>query len=460
MPVNQFKVGFVGFGEVNTPREFIDPRCKAAADKLRAAGFEVFETAPVSDDPEGTQADRAVAELRAACIDALVVCVAGWIPSWAVTRVIEPFKGLPMLLWGLSGWRANGHFVTTADQAGTTALRAPLAAQGYRFKYLVDFKDSPTREAEAADYLAAVRADFNLRHQMIGMCGYRDMKLYGTLYHGNALKKHIGCEIEHFDLLELVQLQEQIAESEIAAAASDLRAKWQFVREPQAGTVENSVRLALAMQKKISQRGYAAFSFCDVDGIKQYLKFAPAGSLAYLHELMALPTVPENDSYGAVTELIMRELAGGEVPMYMEFYEFTKDTALMGVPDYVPGSWVDAKVTVMPNAFGSFGEGLLNVSKLKTGPVTLARLGELPDGTFAIHATTANAKTPETWEEAGWAPPAPQLPTLEMHFGYSSDAFLEHVAGQHYIVSSGNQLAKLREYCKVTGLAFIEGGNG
>ncbi len=454
MATPSFKVGFVGFGEVNTPREFIDPRCKAAADRLRAAGFDLFETAPVSDDPKGEQADRAVAELRAACIDALVVCVAGWIPSWAVLRVIEPFKGLPMLLWGQSGWRANGHFVTTADQAGTTALRAPLAAQGFRFKYLVDFKDSPTRSDEAAAWLAAARADFLLHHQTIGFCGYRDMKLYGTLYHGNLLKARVGCEIEHFDLLELVQIQQQIPLAVVAAGTENLKSKWAFVRDPQPGTVENSVRLAIAIERKICSRGYSAFSFCDVDGIKALLHFAPAGALAYLHERLAIPTVPENDSYGAVTECLMRALTD-EVPMYMEFYEFTKDTALMGVPDYVPGSWVDGKVTVMPNAFGSFGEGLLNVSRLKTGPVTLARLGEDEDGALAIHAVTADARTPETWEEAGWAPPAPQLPTLEMHFGRPSDDFLEHVAGQHYIVSSGNRLPLLREYCRITGIRFI-----
>ena len=47
----------------------------------------------------------------------------------------------------------------------------------------------------------------------------------------------------------------------------------------------------------------------------------------------------------------------------------------MGVPDYVPAEIVEGRVTVMPNAFGDFGEGLLNVSKLKTGKVTLCRLG-------------------------------------------------------------------------------------
>ena len=149
----KIKAGFVGFGEVNTPREFIDGRVAEAAVQLEKRGVELVKAAPVSDDPEGKQAARAVQELKKGEFDALVVCVAGWIPSWAVFKVIEPFKDKPMLLWGLSGWRANGHFVTTADQAGTTALRAPMEAQGYNFKYLVNFKDSKPRYDEAATYL-------------------------------------------------------------------------------------------------------------------------------------------------------------------------------------------------------------------------------------------------------------------------------------------------------------------
>ena len=128
------RAGFVGFGEVNTPREFIDGRCQAAANALKKQGIELFCTAPVSDDPAGEQAARAVAELKKHEFDALVICIAGWIPSWAVIRVIENFKHLPMLLWGQSGWYEGKHFVTTADQAGSTALRGPMAAMGYTFK--------------------------------------------------------------------------------------------------------------------------------------------------------------------------------------------------------------------------------------------------------------------------------------------------------------------------------------
>ncbi|MBO7147187.1 MAG: hypothetical protein J6W81_05520 [Lentisphaeria bacterium] len=449
----KIRAGFVGFGEVNTPREFIDNRCRIAADELKKRGVELFETAPVSDDPAGEQAQRAVEELSKGDFDALVVCIAGWIPTWAVIKVIEPFKHKPMLLWGLSGWRENGHFVTTADQAGSTALRAPMQEMGYNFKYLVNKKDSEPRYDEAVSYLRAASASAMMHHAFIGMSGYRDMRLFGTLYDGNLLKRKIGAEIEHFDLLEIDQLIKEIPQAEIDVLADKIRKNWNFVRAPQEGTVENSVRLSLAFQKKIKERGYDAFSFCDVDGVKKLLKFAPAGALTLLHDEMDIPSVPENDSYGAVTQLIMKYLTG-KSPAYMEFYEFTAQSALMGVPDYVPASVVDGKITVMPNAFGSFGEGLLNVSKVKTGAVTLVRLAQV-DGELILHAVRGEAKTPETWEEAGWAPPAPQLPSIEVFFGKDSEEFLQNVMGQHYIVTYGDNMELIENYAKINGIKMI-----
>lgn len=449
----KIRAGFVGFGEVNTPREFIDTRCSAVVKELKKCGVELTVTAPVSDDPEGKQARRAVEELSKGDFDALVVCVAGWIPTWAVIKTIEPFKHKPILLWGLSGWRERGHFVTTADQAGSTALRAPMKEMGFRFKYLVNKKDSAPRFGEAVAFLNAASADARMRRALIGMSGYRDMRLFGTLYDGNLLKKTVGAEIEHFDLLEIQQIMETIPEKEIAALAKKIRKDWKFVRVPKDGTVENSVRLMLAFRRKIEERGYDAFSFCDVDGVKKLLKFAPAGALTLLHDVSDIPSVPENDSYGTVTELILKNLTG-QSPAYLEFYEFTKNSALMGVPDYVPASIVDGKITVMPNAFGSFGEGLLNVSKLKTGTVTIARLAQT-EGRLVLHAVKGEAKTPETWEEAGWAPPAPQLPSLEVFFGKDSDEFLKNVMGQHYILAFGDHLDAIREYCAITGIEFI-----
>ena len=448
--IRKIRAGFVGFGEINTPKEFIVRRCAAAAKLLEKEGVELFITAPVCDDPQGKEALRAATELAGNDFDLLIICVAGWIPSWAVFSVIEPFKHKPMILWGLSGWQEGDRFVTTADQAGTTALRKPMEDMGYNFKYLVNCRGGKPRIAEIITYAEAARAASLLKAARIGMAGYRDMRLYGTLYDGVSLKAQIGPEIEHFDLLEIAQLMEKVKAEDIAETASSLKKRWKFVKDPKPGTVENSVRLFLALKTKIQDRKYQGFSFCDVDGVKKLMKFAPAGSMTLLHDEMDICSVPENDSLGAVTQLIVKYLTG-QVAAYLEFYEFLEDGALMGVPDYVPAEIVDGKVTVMPSAFGDFGEGLLNVSKLKTGKVTICRLG-YSKGEYSMHIMTGTARTPQKWEEAGWVPPAPQLPSLEIIFDSPADEFIQKVMSQHYIISYGDNRAKLEALCSILGM--------
>jgi L-fucose isomerase-like protein len=104
----------------------------------------------------------------------------------------------------------------------------------------------------------------------------------------------------------------------------------------------------------------------------------------------------------------------------------------------------------MPTAFGEFGEGLLNVSKVKTGRVTLARLG-YANGRYALHLATGEAKTPRRWEEAGWRPPAPQLPSLEIVLDAPMADFTQKVLGQHYILSYGDNTGPLRDLCAILG---------
>ena len=235
--------------------------------------------------------------------------------------------------------------------------------------------------------------------------------------------------------------------------ASALEQRWTFVREPRPGTVENSVRLFLAFRAKIQERHYQGLSYSDVDGIKKLMKFAPAGSLTLLHDEMDVCSVPENDSLGAVTQLMVRNLTG-QMGAYLEFYEFTSDGALMGVPDYVPSEIVDGKVTVMPNAFGEFGEGLLNVSKLRTGRVTICRLAYSGDE-YLMHIATGTAKTPAKWEEAGWAPPAPQLPSTEFVLDVPLDDFVQKVIAQHYMISYGDNRQALEALCSILGVKPI-----
>ena len=118
-------------------------------------------------------------------MDCLIVCVAGWVPTHAVIRVTDHFRHLPILLWGLCGWCENGKLVTTADQAGTTAIRPAFEAMHYRFKYIYSIIDKP-EPVEKIEAFTNAHAARKLRSSKIGTMGYRDMLLYGTQFEATA----------------------------------------------------------------------------------------------------------------------------------------------------------------------------------------------------------------------------------------------------------------------------------
>ena len=143
MSIRKVKAGFVGFGEVNSPRDLIEQKVLAARRALEERGMELVATAPVSDDPERRDEQRA----RPTCRARTSTC------SWCAWRVGSPRtrsstssaigRTSPWSLWGLTGYVQAGSLVTTADQAGTSALRDPMEALGFRFKYVYDTYHAP-----------------------------------------------------------------------------------------------------------------------------------------------------------------------------------------------------------------------------------------------------------------------------------------------------------------------------
>jgi L-fucose isomerase-like protein len=450
----KMKIGFVGFGEVNSPRELIVEKCERARRSLEAFGLEVIATGPVSDDPLGADEERARRDLEGKDFELLVVCLAGWIPSHSVIDVISPFSHKPMVLWGLTGYYDQGRLVTTADQAGTTAVRDTMDALGLRFQYVYDTPDEPYCAAQKVfSFARVVHAAALLRRSRVGMMGYRDMRLYATLVDGVSLRRVVGAEVDVFETLEIVQGMERQSLDAVKAVADRLRAEWQFEQPVALEAIEKPIRMYLAVMDKVKERGYQAISLIDVDGVKKLLHFPPGLVLTLLANYGEVASIPENDGLGAVTQLIVRYLTG-QVGAYFEFYEFFKDRVLVGVPDFVPAEVVDGPVMARLAKFGDLADGVLNVSKIKTGQVTLCRLASRGDQ-YRMHIVTGQAVTPRKWEEAGWAQPAPQLPGLEVILDTPVDDFAQKVLGQHYILSYGDRRKEITDLCGLLGIKVI-----
>jgi len=452
MKNNSIKAAFVGFGEINSPQDLIKEKCNEAREQILSLGFNVITTDHVTDDPEGKDVKRAINDIKQGEFDVLIVCIAGWIPSHAVIAITEEFKSKPMILWGLAGDIVDGRVVTAAPQAGTTALRKVFGDLGYKFKYVYNVIGKPVPLDKIKSFALAATAVRSLRKTRVGMMGFRDMKLYNTLYEGLSLKEKTGIEIDYFEMLEMVQISEQIQEKDIQSILDKIKKEWDFEKPADDDFLKKGIRYYLAVKKIVEDRMFDAVSLKDVDGMKQILSFPPAMIFMLLSDEMKVCTVPENDAMGAVTQLVVKHLTG-QCAAYLEFYEFFENSVLLGVPDFVPAEVVQGKVKVTPAAFGNISGGLLNISTLKTGHLTMARLSNTGDQ-YTMHICKGEGKL-KAWEEAGWTHPAPQLPSLEIFIDTPVEDFASHISGQHYIIAYGDHVETLKDFCYLNNIKIV-----
>lgn len=160
--------------------------------------------------------------------------------------------------------------------------------------------------------------------------------------------------------------------SGIQAILNKIKTEWDFEKEVDETFLKKGITYYLTLRQIAEENRLNAISIKDVDGMKKILDFPPAMIFMLLSDEMHVCTIPENDAMGAVTQLIVKELTG-QCAAYLEFYEFSEESVLLGVPDFVPAEVVDGKVKVTAAAFGGIPGGLLNISTLKTGKLTLAR---------------------------------------------------------------------------------------
>ena len=441
------KIGFVCFGEVNTPKEVLNRKAAEALSCLRGLGYDVVSTAVVTDDKRYADANRAVSELKKQEFSCLVVCIAGWIPTHAVIKVIDNFRHLPMLLWGLCGEKDGDKIVSTADQAGTTALKFAMKALKYRYKFVYNIIVKPAPVKEITDFITAAQTAAELRGARLGTMGYRDMLLYGTMFDGVTLREKIGIEAEPFEMLDITQRAEKIPKGRADEVVKKIKDTFVFEKPAPEDILLKSAKYALAVIDKINERDYKSISLIDVDGMKLLAGLPPALVFMIIDMLAKIPTIPENDILGSVTQQISKGLTG-QISAYGEFYEFFEDSFLMGVPDFIPLEVVKGRPTLYPAAFGLLSTSVLNTSKIKDGLITLCRLVNY-EGGYYMHLFKGTAEQPPKWEECGWEAPAPRLPSLKVKPDCGMKEFADKVASQHIIFTYGDNTEIIKDFCKL-----------
>lgn len=73
-----------------------------------------------------------------------------------------------------------------------------------------------------------------------------------------------------------------------------------------------------------------------------------------------------------------------------------------------------------------------------------------------MHLFTGEAKAPMKWEECGWKPPAPQLPSLELFPDSTTVPELaQKVESQHVLLCYGDHRESIMDLCGLLGIQVV-----
>ena len=447
----KIKVVVLSVGEEMYPQEILKEVIERVWSGIESLGESVVGKYVIMNDEDGFRAEEALLGKE---IDAIIVNFVSWHITPYVMHVLRHFRGTPLLIWGIGGYHdATGKLVSPAAAAGVTGIVPLLRQMGYHYKVICEKPDEALRLSEVKAYLRAVKAKKEIENARIGLIGYADMGLFTCAYDKTLVFDKLGVDIEDYFSYEVNAMMEACPQEQVRSVMEEIRTGMYCENEIGDGVLEKAARLYCAMKGKSEARGLDAISIKCVNGVTGSMGFNPCLAQSLLAN-RDLSVICECDAYGLLTNVILSALTG-QTSAFMENYEVFDDAVLVGVCGYIPADFVDGPIKIRAANLGETNRGISNVSKVKTGKVTFARL-YVKDGAFRMFLSRAEATPNPKWTELGWAEPTPDFPSLLLKLEIPVQAYLENVPGQHIIMVYGDWLDDLRFLCSILNIEVDE----
>ena len=339
---------------------------------------------------EQADADKAMAELRAANIDALVVLSGTFALGGLAQRLAQAFPNVPLLLWAWPEPQEQTGKLRLNSLVGAHVNASNLYKLGYRPTTLYAALDDPraaktmTRFARAA----GIRRDLQqLRVAFVGghAPGFEDLAVDKF-----ALRRALGVEIIDVGLETIVARARAVAADRVGASKPDMLKPFADTSEVNETKGDLFTALILAMRDLAAEGKFGAMTLkCWGDLVAAY-GIAGCGVVSVLTD-MGLFTGCEGDIMGTLSMLIAKRLTG--VPPFLTDFVSVDEATNTGMLWHGGCAPVSLAREDQPrHLFSHFaaGQGLTAGFALKPGRVTILRLGD--DGqNLRMLATTGQA---------------------------------------------------------------------
>ena len=374
--VHKGKAIFLGIGRPGFDTDLGLRLFRESAALVEKLGCSVVRPDALVTDPEDV--GRLAAEYRDQDADALLVQFSTFADGRFITRAASELD-LPILIWSMPEPEVGGRLRLNSLTGGNLATSL-LARLGRRFKFVYGLPNEADVERDLSRWLLAAVTARKLKESVIAEVGNPPPGFYTSSVDALALMRKTGVRLTRVDLQTVFQKAAQVPPERYAKVIEKDRSAVKGLDQLVTDHVVKSTQFYLALKDMLGEAKPAAIAVrCWPEFFTEY-GGAACSTLSHFIE-DGIPAGCEADTLGAVTMLIQHCLTGLATYLadlvYVDRGSNTCTFWHCGVGAFSLASERTGPVAgVQPNR--NFGYALNNA--LRSGPVTIARLGQSPDG--------------------------------------------------------------------------------
>jgi hypothetical protein len=388
------RVGVLPLARPTFDVAFAGEQAAAAFAALDATGHEIVGSRELLFDTPA--AETALDELAGAALDAVLILQVTFTDADMTVAIADRLRS-PLAIWAFPEPRLGGRLRLNAFCGLNLAAHA-LGLDGRSFGWLYGAPDAPDvgaalkallnggRRAEGPpltgpeDGIEPTAEDQSLLERLngmrIGRIGEHPPGFHTCDYDDGRLAELAGVSVEPIELQSLFDTAGGIDETAVAEIRDTVGDELEGLGEVDAGELDRSLRLKGALDRIRADGRYAAFAVrCWPETFTEY-GGAVCGPVAMMGE-RRVPCACEADVYGALTSLILQEVA--DAPAFLADLvdiDEADGTAVVWHCGQAPISMADPQVAPKAAIHSNRRMPLLYEFSLKPGRITLARISQ------------------------------------------------------------------------------------
>ena len=301
--------------------------------------------------------------------------------------------------------------------------------------------------ASLASFIAAARCIRSLKDCRIGLAGGRVPGFYTSNFDEMKTRSRFGVTVEVADLLEVVETAKKLTEEQLADARAVVKKSASKVCGVPDTELELAAKMFASFKAMAGKYRLTSLAIRCWPEFSDFFGIAPCAVIGMLND-NGIPASCEGDVPGALTMTILKELAGGGLPLFVDLisYDEKENTGVVWHCGAAPASlcrkFEETQYRLHFRVDGGDKKGVTNDFSLKGGRVTLAKLDQDTDGHFRMLIASGTAIDTEPFIRGN-----PLTIRFDKRVGKLIDTIMMKGFEHHYTVIHADVAAELLQFC-------------